>query len=304
LEQTHLVLNKPVTELFAELTNILEELGVVFEFKAAKHKFKCHIHSRNASIHFHVRVFKSSAATGQYIVEVQKRGGCSIQFCKIWHSLNNVLNNSATQPRPLDTLNLEERAFPSAQFGAPPPGAIRSAISPLIAMIQSGKIDLQRNALVSFDILSTNSANAEAILAEEGAGAVRSLCAAVKLADAESAMRALSTIANLLNAAVHAQNALSADTEEQVVAVIEPIVQILHQDTSIAFLNLHVQAVRTLSCISAAAQSSRNIMAQTEFSALLECKVQQCSGLAYTARPAMCLTQMQQEVAANAAMCT
>jgi len=301
LEQTHLVMSKSVQEIVAVVSRTLQEIGAVFEFKAPKHKFKCHLHSRSATISFHVRIFKQNK-TGQYIIEVQKRGGCSIQFCKIWRCINNALTSTSTAAAtPLDAINAPS---PVMQLGSTTTtraaGAIRSSLSPLLDMVRSGKVDLQQNALLSLDLLCYDANNAKDILVEEDA--LQYLCEAVaKLTDKECRSRALSAIANLLTAA--ATHGLSSKSEQHAVEVIEPIMQILKQDTDIAFLNLHLQAVRALSCISASARSSRSILARSSCNALLESKVLQTSALAFTDHSTDSLAQMQAQVAKNIAMC-
>lgn len=301
LEQTHLVMSKPIQEIVEVVSQTLQEIGAVFEFKEKKHKFKCHLHSRSATISFHVRIFKQHA-TGQYIIEVQKRGGCSIQFCKIWRSVSNALTCSSTSAAaPLDAINAPSSVMQLGITTIRAAGEIRSALSPLLDMVRSGKIDLQRNALLSLDMLCYDANNAKDILAEEDA--LQYLCEAVAdLSDNECRSRALSAIANLLTAA--ATHGITSKSEKHAVEVITPIMQILKQDTDIAFLNLHLQAVRALSCISAAAKSSRNILAESSCNALLESKVAQCSALAFADRSTGSLAEMQTQVAKNIAMCT
>merc|ERR1711966_554866 len=123
-------MSKSVQEIVAVVSRTLQEIGAVFEFKAPKHKFKCHLHSRSATISFHVRIFKQNK-TGQYIIEVQKRGGCSIQFCKIWRCINNALTSTPTAAAtPLDAINAPS---PVMQLGSTTTtraaGAIRSSLS-------------------------------------------------------------------------------------------------------------------------------------------------------------------------------
>lgn len=296
LEQTHLVMLKPVDEIVSAVSKALQAMGAIFEFKAPKHKFKCHLHSRSATVPFHVRIFTQN---GKYVVECQKRGGCSMQFCKIWRSLRDSLTSTSTPT--LDTMT----SSPAIQLGPPtstattrPAGAIRSALGPLVEMVRSGKVDLQRSALISLDMLSLNTTSAKELLLEDDA--MQYLCESVgDLADNECRSRALSAICNLLTVGVN--HGLTAKAEEHAVAVIDPITQILRCDTEVACLNLHVQAARALSCISSAAKSSRSILANDDINSLLECKVQQCSSIAFADHSASSLVETQQQVAANIA---
>merc|ERR1719261_2360098 len=159
-------------------------------------------------------------------------------------------------------------------------------------MMQSGRMEIQRNGLHCLDMTSSNAAHAIAI--SQSTEAVRQLCVAVGSTDSESRTRALSVISNLLT---HS-NQLSSDTEKQIIAVIRPIVASLEDG------NINLQAARTLKCISAAVRSSKSEL--TKYGALSkmrECS-RRCSELQYTARPAHCLTQMHLQVAANMSICT
>jgi len=294
---THLYTAMPVAEVVSCISNTLQKLGAVFQFKAGKHKFKCDLHARSSSVNFRVRIFK--ARSGECIVEAQKRRSSDsiVLFCDIWRALKGVLTSSkhVDDVTPLDTLEPTTPPTPKIESGPPPsPEAIRCGLSPFVSMMQSGRMEIQRNGLHCLDMTSSNAAHAIAI--SESTEAVRQLCVAVGSTDSESRTRALSVISNLLT---HS-NQLSLDTEKQIIAVIRPIVASLEDGN----INLNVQAARTLKCISAAVRSSKSEL--TKYGALSkmrECS-RRCSELQYTARPAHCLTQMHLQVAANMSICT
>jgi hypothetical protein len=297
---THLYTSKPVAEVVSCISDTLEKLGAVFQFKAGKHKFKCDLHARSSTVNFHVRLWKSRS--GECIVEAQKRrsGDSVVLFCDIWRAIKGVMTSrkQLDDVIPLDTLEPTTPAASNIENGPPPsPEAIRCGLSPFVDMMMSRKIEIQRNGLHCLDMTSSDAAHASAI--SESAEAVRQLCVAVGSTDSETRTRALRVISNLLMHSYQLEKQLSSDVEKQIIAVIQPIVASL-EDSNI---NLNVQAARTLKCISAAVHSSKSELTKCgALSKMQDCS-RRCSELQYTARPMHCLAQMQKQIAANISIC-
>jgi hypothetical protein len=303
LEHTHMRLSSSFHEIMSRVTESLEAVGAVFEFKAQKHKFKCHLHSRIATVSFSVRIFSADpGSTFKYIVEVQKRYGCSLVFYELWRILNSALDPCAPKlaVTPLDTLSPRTQ---QGDVGVPVDNStVKIALRQLIGMVDSGMLDIQRNALVSLDNISFDISKSRAILEEMETEVFERLCACVsEVKDTETLTRSLSAMSNLLLAV--ADSKLLSATELVVVAAIAPIMQLLRQNTNAASLNLHVQAVRTLSCISTCVQSSCSVLSGYKCGEILECKVRQCNLMVHTQRPATSLAELQKQVAANLVAC-
>lgn len=300
LEQTHLVLNRPVSEILNVISTALVNIGALFEFKASKHKFKCQFHSRSAYIPFHIRVFKQHG-TGHLIVEVQKRGGCSMQFSKVWRALSDALTKG-TEASPLDVAG-ESSLVPPLERPTHCSASIQSCIHPLLSMVRSGLTDMQHQALVSLDMLSHTTSNASEILANnEALDCMRS--AVEELTDMESLSRSVSIITNLFSAAAEERMTLTDEVKQLASAAVKSVLQILSKDTDIKCLNLHVQGVRCLACISAAFKhSSLELLNNEHCQVLVERKLSQCGALAFTDRSMDTLTQMQKRLAANLSQC-
>lgn len=299
LEQTHLVIFESLSRIFETITQTLQDMGAIFEFKALKHKFKCHLHSRNATIPFHVRIFKKGQG---YIVEVQKRSGCSVQFRKVWHALCAALRFDHTM-RVTPALDAMSCALTTDEVTTATASAVHvhdnHALASLFNMVQSDKLDVQRGALLSLDMLTQDGCAVGAILQDDADdGALHHICRCITTHDDECRSRALSVIANLV--ATPCQLTLRA--EQQLTQAIPAILHILRSmQTSISCLQLHLQCTRALMGMSKVSAMSRALLTREDCNGVLAHKVNQCRGIAFTDRCTSSLTEMAGTVAQNIA---
>merc|ERR1712166_853581 len=157
----------------------------------------------------------------------------------------------------------------------------------------------------SLDMLSSDPLNAQDILADEDS--VGHMCSALgALGDGESLSRALSVIANIFSAA-SVDQCMSDKTEQLATNIIGPIMHVLsEQDTNIGTLFLHMQGMRALACISAAARTSQSIHLRDSLqhcASFLQRKVVECSALSFASRCTSTLQEMHGEFSTNLSMC-
>lgn len=163
-------------------------------------------------------------------------------------------------------------------------------------MVKSGICDIQRQALVSLDMLSYQAQNAKDML--ESDEIVDCMCRAVsELTDTESLSRSLSIVVNVFSAA-SAQH-MTSKQEDHAVAIIKPVLEILAQETSIKCLHLHQQAVRVLVSLSWASSKSKAILSAELQFGLLQSKVEQVGCLPHCNRSFDTLSSMQKSVQQN-----
>lgn len=249
---THLYTAMQVDELVSCISKILQKLGIVFQFKAAKHKFKCELHARSSFVKFRVRIFK--AHSGECIVEAQKRRSSDsiVLFCDIWKALKGVLTSSkhVDDVTPLDTLEPTTQHTPKIKSGPPPSlEATCCGLSTFTSMAKERCTEIRHIGVCGLAVASDNATYTIAM--SKSTDAVRQLCVAVSSTNSEIRTHALRAISNILT--LTHSNQLSSDTGEQIIAAIKPIVASLEADN----INLNVQAAQTLKCILEAFPASK-----------------------------------------------
>jgi hypothetical protein len=107
-------------------------MDAVSLFKAGTCKFKSSINTTHGRIQFHIRVYQDS---GEHVVEVQRRSGCSVGFNMVFRILCRKLAHLRAGDSP--TLDEAQCAVSCVHHQAQTAGAVRLIEQHLLTLINA-----------------------------------------------------------------------------------------------------------------------------------------------------------------------
>jgi len=88
LESSHFYTDETPASLVDGIMAALAASSVVSDFNAVKYKFKCsHYSGHGTKLTFRIRLYTVNESGGKYLIEVQRRSGCCIQWKKLYDEL-------------------------------------------------------------------------------------------------------------------------------------------------------------------------------------------------------------------------